>query len=102
MAQKYILSEFLVDNPKHTTAKEIKEEKLRHARSKMNLNEPTDIKNFHKDPALKYVTKPEIRSKTEKDKLLKEQNLKELSKFGMNLRNAEIERLNIREDCALR
>lgn len=84
--------------PKFTSMKQIKEEKLRLARESLGMTERTDIKIVDKDPSLKYVYDPEIKTKgdlyerTRKDNF--ELSKKILSKKHMN----EIERLKYRED----
>jgi hypothetical protein len=113
MPQQYILSEFLVDHPaysfaiithsnRHTSVKQIRNEKIVAAREQIGLTtQIKDIKDESKDPSLKYVSNPEVKSKSEWKKKVKNDNLKDLSKFGVTKHAGETDRLKAREDCVI-
>lgn len=67
--QQYILSENLIDDPKHKTFTEIAVIDKKNFRKACDLTEVfQDIKDHTKDPGLQYIEKPEIKSKKELDK----------------------------------
>lgn len=62
---------------RHTSIRQIKENNIIAARAKDGLNRnTTEIKEVEKDPSLKYISNPDIKSKTELEKKAKSDNVK--------------------------
>lgn len=78
--------------------KQIKENANKLARQKLGMTDKTDIKVTDKDPTLKYVYNPEVRTKSDIKERLRKENF-ELSKKILSKKHMdEIDRLKFRED----
>lgn len=79
--QKFILSEYLVDNPKHVSMKQIHEVDREAARANAGLLKKTTevIKESGKDPGLSFVKNPEIKTKMELEEKGKADNVKKIA-----------------------
>ena len=79
VSRPFILSEFFVDNPKHTSMQQIKAEIKREARRKANLKEEPDFSVDDKlPPTLKYIETPKAKNKSHLVDIRKKANLTEL------------------------
>ena len=81
MEQKHIVSEFFVEQPKHQSINEIRDEKKKEDRIKCGLTDHfIDIKDASKDPSLAYVGNPPINSKSELNLRRRQDNFEEFKK----------------------
>lgn len=77
MPMKFVQSEFLIENPKHLSIKEIAEERRIQARQQNGLSPITrDVRDidFIK-PSMKYVSEPKIHTRTEFIENLRKSNV---------------------------
>lgn len=105
VARPYVVSEFLIDNPKHTSVSQIKAELSQEARKKAGLNLVPDFSVDEKPhPTLNFVENPSATCKKQLDKLRKKANLKEMKKLEEKTGTIEIgiDRLTNREECVYR
>jgi len=103
--QKPALPEFYVENPKHKSQKEFKEEKRKVERVKCGLTEePVDIKDGSKDPGLGFTKNPKIKTQKELQEERKRQIFEDFKKTEAKQGNHidAMQRLKEREDCHLR
>lgn len=105
VSRPYILSEFFVDKPKHTSMQQIKNEIKREARRKANLKPEADFSVDAKlPPTLKYVETPAAKSKKYLDERRKRANLTDLKNLEVKQGNTEtgIDRIHRKEECIFR
>ena len=97
--QPYIISEYLIDKPMHTTMKEVKSQKEIQARLKNGLLEKTtDVKESPFKLTEKYNPSPEFQTKAQLEASRKETLLTQLSKQAETNRLTEPERLKLHEE----
>lgn len=105
VTRPFILNEFLVANPKHTTFSQIKDELKVAARAKANLNKVADFSVSDKPaPSLQYIETPVAVSKSHLDEVRKNSNLTDLRKLEAKTGTTEIgiDRLHKKEECIFR
>ena len=101
----YIKSEFNIEKPRFTSIKQRQEQDRREARRKVGL---TDVLHEQKDevkePSLSFVSKPKFESKSVLQEQRRQQMLADLKAIEGNVGNHadSYQRMNKREDCALR
>lgn len=101
MSRPYILNEFFVEKPKHSSIKQIKEEIKKEARRKANLKEEPDFSVSDKPaPGLKFVETPNANCKRTLDEIRKKANLTELKELEAKTGISEIgiDRLHKKEE----
>ena len=75
--QKYILSEYLIDQPTHSSVQQIKEENLQKARESCGLNAiSSEINNNPSSIGAKYVENQKYKCKSEMNQNKKDQNVR--------------------------
>lgn len=105
VSRPYILSEFNVENPKHSSLTQIKNELKIKAREKCNLKPIGDFSVDDKPPpSLKYVETPDANGKKMLLELRKQSNLSDLKRIEAKQGKAiiGIDRLMSTEECLFR
>jgi hypothetical protein len=98
--QQFIISEYLVEKPSHTSMSEIKSQRNIQARLKNGLQETTnDIKTSPLKLSTKYVPSPEVITKVQLEKTRKDAQLKQLSEKAERNQLNEVARLKLKEEC---
>jgi hypothetical protein len=105
ISRPFILSEFFIKNPKHTSVKQIKNELKEEIRKKAGLKPVGDFSVDEKPmPTLSYIATPGAVSKQHLIEIRKKANLTEFKHMEKKQGNTEIgiDRLIKKEECVFR